>query len=123
MPNNWNNTFYEKLITAFCEKANVDCDAALIHEVLNKVYGTCYLPNVRTFERFLTCETKTPRESTLGFMCAYILDIPQIEVERADFENLLIQYFYKFMKELLDTPTTKISEIPIRNMKIDLLHH
>lgn len=110
---NWNNEFYEKLIKAFCKKAEVEQDAVLIFKFLNSMYGTCYLPNLRTFERFLNGETKNPRESVLGFMSAYVLDVPKKEIERADLDNSLVKYFYEFMHSFLDSPIKQNTGFPM----------
>lgn len=119
MPNNWKNTFHENLIKAFCEKAKIDRNAVSLFKVLNSVYSNCYLPNSRTFERFLNGETKNPRETVLGFMSAYVLDIPNKEVELADLNNSLDKYYFELIKVLTDALSKQSAKFPIHHNKID----
>lgn len=68
------NLSYEKLITAFSEKAKIESDATQIANTLKKAFPNSNLPVSKTIKRFLNGETAHPRESLLGFLAAYVLD-------------------------------------------------
>lgn len=96
------NLTYEKLFTAFLEKAKVDRDANQIVTALRQAYPNCNLPVPKTIKRLITGETSNPRESLLGFLAAFVLEIPETEVVEADQKNRLGD-FYKTFAEQTET--------------------
>jgi len=95
---------YELLIDKFLEKAHIPRDGNAIHDELKKKYPNCSLPNPRTFQRFLDAETHNPRESVLGYMSAYVLEISAKELEDAQSKNK----FKNFYDSFLDDPYAEI---------------
>lgn len=94
----YQNPLYERLILAFFEKASISHDGLSVHSELKKKYVKSNLPNPRTFQRFLDAETLNPRDGLLGYMAAYILEIHPKEVEMAEKENTLGDYFMSFLE-------------------------
>ncbi len=99
------NSLYEILIIKFIEKAQIHRDPFEVFKVLQQKYPDSNLPSARTFQRFFESETKHPRESTLGFMAAYILEIRSQEIESA-FKDDEIGLFYVSFLETVQTKNT-----------------
>lgn len=101
------NPLYEKLILAFFEKVQIKHDGVSVHIELKKKYPKSNLPNPRTFQRFLDAETHNPRDSVLGYMSAYLLDLNPKEVELAEMENNLGDFFTSFLENPKPQPKRK----------------
>ena len=92
------NILHEKLINAFVEKAQINQDANLITEKLKKTYPNQNLVHKKTIVRLLDGTTKNPRDGLLGFLAAYVLSIPEIEVDIAYRRGSLNEFYDTFVQ-------------------------
>jgi formylglycine-generating enzyme required for sulfatase activity len=105
------NLLYEKLITAFLDKAKIERDANQIAHVLKNAYPNATLPNAKTVKRFLTGETHHPRDTFLGFLAAFVLNKTDEEVVQADKNSALGVFYDTFLSQLdKEAPSVKTAE-------------
>ncbi len=108
------NLLYEKLITAFLNKAKIEREANQIAHVLKNAYPNATLPNAKTIRRFLTGETHHPRETFLGFLAAFVLNKTEDDVLNADKKGELGTFYDTFLGNTeKETPSVKEEKIPI----------
>jgi formylglycine-generating enzyme required for sulfatase activity len=105
------NLLYEKLITAFLDKAQIERDANQIAHVLKDAYPSANLPNTKTIKRFLTGETHNPRETFLGFLAAFVLNKTEDNVENAYTNGTLGTFYDAFLTgENKEAPSVKTAQ-------------
>lgn len=106
------NLPYEKLITAFLNKAKIEREANQIAHTLEKSYPAANLPNTKTIKRLLTGETHHPREILLGFLAAFVLDKTEEEVVKADKDVQLGDFYAAFLIQIeRGDPSVKMTPI------------
>jgi len=113
------NTLYDNLITQFTQKAQIKRDADEVLKVLNNKYPDCSLPNARTFQRFFESKTSNPRDSTLGFMAAYIMDIESKTIETAYKKDQIGAFYNLFIErnKIEKSDSAKIFSPPLHKFK------
>ena len=108
------NLHYEKLVTAFLDKAKIEREANQIAHALKNTYPSATLPNAKTIKRFLTGETHHPRETFLGFLAAFVLNKTDEEVVKADKDSQLGIFYDAFLRQMeKEAPSVKEEKMPV----------
>jgi formylglycine-generating enzyme required for sulfatase activity len=92
------NILHEKLINSFIDKAGIYQDADLITQKLKAAYPNQNLVHKKTIARFLDGTTQNPRDGLLGFLAAYVLSIPEDEVDLAYRRGTLNEFYDTFVQ-------------------------